>query len=251
MKKPSIIFGFHAVAAVLASAPERIIKLYQQEDMDNKRLQTLLEQAQQKQIVIEAVDKQQLNAWAQGERHQGVLIEVLPDQLVQDEEGLFNQLWQSEKPPFLLLLDEIQDPHNLGACLRSANGAGVDAVIITTDRSAGLTPVARKVAAGAAETTPVITVTNLASTLRRLKKTGVWIFGLAGEAAESIYQTDLTGPIGLVLGAEGKGLRRLTRSLCDQLVAIPMAGSVSSLNVSVATGIALFEIVRQRRQLKD
>lgn len=250
MKKQSIIFGFHAVAAVLASAPERIVKLYQQSDMDNKRLQILLEQAQQKQITIEAVDKQQLNAWVQGERHQGVLIEVLP-QLLQDEEALFNQLWQSEKPPFLLLLDEIQDPHNLGACLRSANGAGVDAVIITADRSAGLTPVARKVAAGAAETTPVITVTNLASTLRRLKKAGIWIFGLAGEAAEPIYQIDLTGPIGLVLGAEGKGLRRLTRSLCDQLVAIPMAGSVSSLNVSVATGIALFEIVRQRQRPKD
>jgi 23S rRNA (guanosine2251-2'-O)-methyltransferase len=246
MKKQSIIFGFHAVAAVLASAPERIVKLYQQADIENKRLQTLLEQAQQNQIAIEVVDKQQLNAWAQGARHQGVLIEVLPQPL-QDEEALLSQLAQSEKPPFLLLLDEVQDPHNLGACLRSANGAGVDAVIITTDRSTGLTPVVRKVAAGAAETTPVITVTNLASTLRRLKKAGIWIFGLAGEAAEPIYQTDLTGPIGLVLGAEGKGLRRLTRSLCDRLIAIPMAGSVSSLNVSVATGVALFEIVRQRQ----
>lgn len=161
---------------------------------------------------------------------------------------LLGQRLQSErKPPFLLVLDEVQDPHNLGACLRSANAAGVDAVIIPQDRSASMTPTVRKIAAGAAEMTPLFRVTNLATTLTKLKKAGVWCYGLDQSGTQLIYDTTLTGALALVLGAEGKGLRRLTKERCDGLIAIPMAGNVSSLNVSVAAGICLFEAVRQRQ----
>jgi len=149
-------------------------------------------------------------------------------------------------PPFLLVLDGVQDPHNLGACLRTADAAGVQAVIVPRDRAAGITPVVRKVACGAAETVPVFTVTNLARSLRVLKEAGVWIFGASDDADRTLYDTDLRGPLALVLGGEGKGLRRLTRELCDYLVAIPMAGRVESLNVSVAAGVLLFEARRQR-----
>jgi 23S rRNA (guanosine2251-2'-O)-methyltransferase len=151
-----------------------------------------------------------------------------------------------EGPPFLLILDGVQDPHNLGACLRSADAAGVDAVILPKDRSAPLSATARKVACGAAETVPVIRVTNLARSLRAIRDAGVWLYGAAGDAQQSLYEADLSGPLALVLGGEGRGLRRLTREHCDVLMAIPMAGSVSSLNVSVATGICLFEARRQR-----
>ena len=150
-------------------------------------------------------------------------------------------------PPFLLVLDGVQDPHNLGACLRSADAAGVHAVIVPKDRSAGLTATVRKVACGAAETVPLLAVTNLARTLRTLQDAGVWLFGAAGEAEKSIYDIDLKGPLALVMGNEGSGLRRLTREHCDELFAIPMVGTVESLNVSVATGVALFEAGRQRR----
>ena len=151
-----------------------------------------------------------------------------------------------KEPPFLLILDSVTDPHNLGACLRSADAAGVQAVIAAKDKSAPLNSTARKVACGAAETVPFITVTNLARTMRELQDRGVWLIGAAGEASSNIYTTDLVGPVAIVMGAEGKGLRRLTREHCDSLVHIPMAGTVSSLNVSVATGICLFEALRQR-----
>ena len=150
------------------------------------------------------------------------------------------------KPPLLLILDGVQDPHNLGACLRSADAAGVDAVILPKDHSAPLNATARKVACGAAETVPVVRVTNLARTLRAIRDAGVWLYGAAGEAQQALYDVDLSGPVALVLGGEGKGLRRLTREQCDLLVKLPMAGKVESLNVSVATGVALYEAVRQR-----
>jgi len=151
-----------------------------------------------------------------------------------------------EGPAFLLILDGVQDPHNLGACLRSANAAGVDAVIVPRDRSAPLNATARKVACGAAESLPVVRVTNLARTLRSIREAGVWVYGATGEAESTFYETDLSGPLALVLGGEGRGLRRLTREHCDGLLSIPMAGSISSLNVSVAAGIFLFEARRQR-----
>jgi 23S rRNA (guanosine2251-2'-O)-methyltransferase len=156
-------------------------------------------------------------------------------------------LERTEGPPLILVLDGVTDPHNLGACLRTADAAGALAVIVPKDKSATLTPVVRKVACGAAEVIPLVAVTNLARTLEKLQQRGLWVVGTAGEAEQEIYQQDLTGPLVMIMGAEGKGMRRLTREHCDFLVKLPMAGSVSSLNVSVATGVCLFEAVRQRQ----
>ncbi len=192
------------------------------------------------------MSKIKLDQWTNGARHQGLLIEAR-SLVNKGEKELLRLIPHLPTPSFLLLLDEVQDPHNLGACLRSANAAGVDAVIITQDRSVGVTPVVSKIAAGAAEITPVITVTNLANTLRQLKKAGIWIYGLDSTAKQSLYATEFKGAVGLVMGSEGRGLRRLTKELCDGLLAIPMQGSVESLNVSVAAGICLFEILRQRQ----
>jgi len=165
---------------------------------------------------------------------------------VKSESDLSEILRSLAEPPFLLLLDNVQDPHNLGACLRSADAAGVHAVIVPKDRSVSLTPVVRTVACGAAEKIPFVQVTNLARTMDQLREAGVWLVGTAGEATQNLYEIDLTGPLGIVMGAEGSGLRRLTRERCDFLARIPMLGSVESLNVSVATGVCLFEAVRQR-----
>jgi 23S rRNA (guanosine2251-2'-O)-methyltransferase len=195
-------------------------------------------------------------------RHQGVIAETLDDPAdgagpdtdgvpgtnLWPEAQLLRRLDEAEQPVLILVLDGVTDPHNLGACLRSADAAGVDAVVVPRDRSADLTPVVRKVACGAAEVVPFVRVTNLSRTLDALKARGLWVFGTAGEAQGPIYDHDLTGSLALVMGAEGGGLRRLTRERCDFLVNLPMAGSVGSLNVSVATGICLFEVVRQRRR---
>jgi 23S rRNA (guanosine2251-2'-O)-methyltransferase len=179
-------------------------------------------------------------------RHQGVVAEIVPP-AGDPETQLEEALEAAGNAPLLLVLDGVQDPHNLGACLRSADAAGVAAVIAPRDRAAGLTPVVRKVAAGAAETVPFVSVVNLARTLRELKARGIWLVGTDDDADKSIFDADLKGPTAMVMGSEGDGLRRLTRECCDQLVSIPMAGAVESLNVSVATGIVLFEAVRQRR----
>jgi len=179
-------------------------------------------------------------------RHQGVIGRLQPSR-ERNERDLELLLDGLEHPPFLLVLDGVQDPHNLGACLRTADAAGVDAVIAPRDRAAGLTATACKVACGAAQTVPFIRVTNLARTLGRLQKAGIWLVGAAGEEDRELYQADLTGPLAIVVGGEGRGLRRLTRERCDLLVSIPMAGIVESLNVSVATGICLYEALRQRR----
>ena len=179
-------------------------------------------------------------------RHQGVLMltTAAPVLKENDLEAMLDGL---QVTPLLLILDGVTDPHNLGACIRSADGAGVHAVVVPKDKSAGLTPTVSKVACGAAEVVPFIQVTNLARTLKELQQGGVWVVGTAGEAEQTLYQARLTGPMALVMGAEGKGMRRLTREHCDELIKLPMAGSVSSLNVSVATGICLFEVVRQRQ----
>ena len=245
MLKKEFIFGFHAVASILEKAPERVLQLFTQEGRDDRRLNFIMQCASNQHIPHQVLSKMQLDKKAENGKHQGVIIEVrsLP---AKDEKYLLSLINKLVKPAFLLLLDQVQDPHNLGACLRSADAAGVDAVIITQNRSVGMTPVVRKIASGAAETIPLITVTNLANILRKLKKEGIWIYGLDGSATQSIYDTDLKGPISLVLGAEGEGLRRLTRDLCDGLLAIPMQGSVTSLNVSVAAGVCLFEAFRQR-----
>jgi len=240
-----IVFGIHAVSNVLKRSPERVRELYVQQGRDDERLQTLFTLAKQNSIHVQVVKKAFLDEKAQG-NHQGVAARAKPVQ-AKGENELLSQLDSLNEPAFLLILDTITDPHNLGACLRTADAAGVHAVIAPKDKAVGITSTVSKVACGAAETVPFYQVTNLARTLKELQDRGIWLYGTAGEASESVYRTDLKGPIGIVMGAEGSGLRRLTREACDHLIHIPMAGDVSSLNVSVATGICLFEAVRQRQ----
>lgn len=240
------IYGLHAVTALLESEPGQVRALWVLDSRHDERLNRVVSLAEQAGVAIERVARTDLDARAPGARHQGVIAEA--ESLPQfDEHGLPALLAGLRVPAFLLVLDGIQDPHNLGACLRSANAAGVHAVIVPKDRASGLTPVVRKVASGTAEVTPLFQVTNLARTLRWLKEQNIWLVALAGEADQSLYELDLKGPLALVLGAEGGGLRRLTKEHCDFLARIPMAGDVASLNVSVAAGVALFEAVRQRR----
>lgn len=238
------LYGIHAVKSLLDNAPERLIEVFVLKGREDKRLSPLLNELQNLGIAIQQVNRQTLDNKAKGEVHQGIIARVTPAKELNESD--LDQILDSKSQPFLLILDGVTDPHNLGACLRTADAAGVDAVIVPKDKSAQLTSVARKVACGAAETVPLIRVTNLARTMRELQERNIWIVGTAGEAASSLYQADLKGAIALVMGAEGDGMRRLTREHCDQLVSIPMAGSVSSLNVSVATGVCLFEIVRQK-----
>ena len=244
-------YGIHAVRALLTRHPQRVRQLWLGDGREAApRLQELRELAAVAGVVTQAADEQALDRLAGGERHQGVVAEVIPragDPETQLEEALEAL---GDTPALMLVLDGVTDPHNLGACLRSADAAGVAAVVVPRDRAAGLTPVVRKVAAGAAESVPLVAVVNLARTLRELKERGLRLVGTADGAPRTIYDVDLTGPTVLVLGSEGEGLRRLTREACDELVAIPMAGAVESLNVSVAAGVALFEAVRQRRALR-
>lgn len=245
MSENVIIFGIHAVQSLIKKQPQRIIRLAVLQDRNDQRIQSIIVEAKQNKIKVDFFARQQLDRMAENENHQGVVAhcQKANHYTEHDLEALLENI--NEKP-FLLILDGVQDPHNLGACLRTADAAGVHAVIAPKDKSVGLTPTVSKVASGAAENIPFIQVTNLARTLRFLKEKNIWIFGAAGEAEQSVFQADLKGSIALVLGAEGTGLRRLTREHCDVLLNIPMQGSVSSLNVSVATGIFLFEAVRQR-----
>jgi len=241
--KDDFVFGIHAVAALLTRSPERIAALQVLEGRADQRMQQVLADAERNGISVERVSRAELDKLEV--RHQGVVAQLTHQ--VEYQEADIETIVRRSANPLLLILDGVTDPHNLGACLRSADAAGVDAVIAPRDRATGLTPVVRKVASGAAEAIPFIQVTNLARTLKTLQEMGVWIVGAAGEADTIIYEQDLSGPIALAMGAEGSGLRRLTREYCDFLAKLPMAGSVSSLNVSVATGICLFEVVRQRR----
>ncbi|BFM18047.1 23S rRNA (guanosine(2251)-2'-O)-methyltransferase RlmB [Maricurvus nonylphenolicus] len=238
------IFGLHAVQALLKSAPQRVQQLLVLRGRQDQRLQKVLAAAQKQQIATKQVDRKELDKLVEG-NHQGVIAMARPGEL-HDEKFLYTMLENLDATPFLLVLDGVTDPHNLGACLRTAEAAGVHAVIAPKDNSASLNATARKVACGAAEVLPYISVTNLSRTLKKLQELGLWTIGTAGEAEQSVYQADLKGPMALVMGAEGKGMRRLTREHCDSLINIPMAGEVSSLNVSVATGVCLFEAVRQR-----
>ncbi|WP_272993530.1 23S rRNA (guanosine(2251)-2'-O)-methyltransferase RlmB [Spongiibacter tropicus] len=239
------VFGVHAVQALIERYPKRVKRLIIQSGRLNERQQRLLSEAEQVGLSVVRLAVDELDAQADGV-HQGVLAEVSPSQLW-SEEMLGHLLDRLDGPALLLVLDGVTDPHNLGACLRSADAAGVTAVIAPRDNSASLNPTVRKVACGAAEAVPFIQVTNLARSLRQLQEAGVWTIGLAGEAEQSLYECDLRGPVALIMGAEGAGMRRLTRECCDYLANLPMAGEVSSLNVSVATGVCLFEAVRQRR----
>ncbi len=239
------IYGIHAVRAFLERTPERVIEVLVLKGREDKRLQPLLNELHKLGISVQFLNRQSLDNKAQGEVHQGIIARVQAAKELNEND--LDQILQHKQNPFLLVLDGVTDPHNLGACLRTADAAGVDAVIVPKDKSAQLTSVARKVACGAAETMPLVRVTNLVRTLRELQQHhNIWVVGTAGEGTETLYQSKLTGAIALVMGAEGEGMRRLTRECCDQLISIPMAGSVSSLNVSVATGVCLFEIVRQR-----
>lgn len=247
--KREIIYGLHAVQALLKSAPQRVIEIYLLQGRNDQRLQKIVNAAEINGIHCQQVGRNKLDDMVGDENHQGVIAICTPGETY-DETWLFNFLENLREPAFLLILDGVTDPHNLGACMRSAEAAGVHAVIAPKDKSTGLTPVARKVACGAAEVLPFVPVTNLARTLKKLQEQGIWLFGAAGGAEQSIYQSNLTGPVGILMGAEGDGLRRLTQDTCDHLMNIPMAGTVSSLNVSVATGICLFEAVRQRSAKK-
>ena len=242
----SVAYGIHSVRVLLMRSPQRVRRVLLASGRDAGRLGELRELAQRASVQTVPADDALLDRLAEGGRHQGVVAEVLP-RAGDPETQLAEAIEAAAGAPLLLVLDGVQDPHNLGACLRSADAAGVAAVIAPRDRAAGLTPVARKVAAGAAESVPFVSVVNLARTLRELKDQGIWLIGTSDDADKTLYDADFTGPSAIVMGSEGEGLRRLTRECCDQLVSIPMAGAVESLNVSVATGVALFEAVRQRR----
>ena len=238
------IYGLHAVHAVIARSPERIQRLTVQSERRDQRVKALIALAKKHHIKVERLSKRDMDARCK-EAHQGVYAECTPA-CAYSEQDIEEIIDKKDGPALLLLLDGVQDPHNLGACLRVADAAGVDCVVAPKDRSVGLTPTVRKVASGAAETVPFIAVTNLARTIESLQAMGVWLYGASDDATQSLYEIELTGKVAFVLGAEGAGLRRLTRDKCDYLVSIPMLGSVSSLNVSVAAGICLYEAVRQR-----
>ncbi len=239
------IFGLHAAQAALDYAPKKIKQAWVDQKRQDERLTSLLKGLQKNNIRPEKADRKKLDNLSKGGNHQGVILEVeLP--AMRSESDLKAVIESTKQVPFWLVLDHIQDPQNLGACLRTADAAGVQGVIVTKDQAVGITPTVCKVASGAAETVPIYQVTNLSRTLSWLKEQGIWVAGAAGEAEKTIYAMDVNMPIALVMGAEEKGMRRLTREQCDFLVKIPMQGSVESLNVSVAAGVLIYEIFRQR-----
>ncbi|MGD9020720.1 MAG: 23S rRNA (guanosine(2251)-2'-O)-methyltransferase RlmB [Lysobacterales bacterium] len=241
-----LLVGIHAVSSALKAAARDVAWLRIDAGTRNKRVFELEARARGAGVKVMRCDAGEMERLSGGQRHQGVIAGFRGGN-VMAEGQLASVLAGFGDEPLVLVLDEVQDPHNLGACLRTAEAAGVDLVIISKDRSSGITPVVRRAASGAAETLPIIQATNLARVLRELKKHGVWLAGTSDAAPASLYEIDLSGPLALVMGGEGKGIRRLTADLCDYLVSIPMAGNVESLNVSVATGVCLFEIARQRR----
>ena len=242
------VYGVHAVTALLAQRPGSIKKLLLAKGAKNTRLDALIEKTVAAGIAVQVMSRTELDATSPGARHQGVIAVVRAASYERGEKSLPEFLAALTEPALLLVLDGVQDPHNLGACLRTADAAGVHALIMPRDRAAGITPVVHKVACGAVESVPIFTVTNLARSLRVLRDAGIWIYGASGDAGEGLFSSDLQGPVALVLGSEGRGLRRLTREHCDHLLAIPMAGQIESLNVSVAAGVLLFEARRQRQQ---
>lgn len=244
------VLGHHAVNAVLDINPERALSLWVTLNPKNAAQQALLRKAESLGLPINTVDKKQLSQRCQSDQTQGVALEARPkaDGSEKELEHFVAKLLASpDEIPLFLILDQVQDPHNFGACLRTADAAGAHAVIVAKDNASPMTPVVQKVASGAAETMPIYRVTNLARTMDTLKQQGVWMIGTSDKATHSLYQATLTDPLAIVMGAEGKGLRQLTEKKCDSLVSLPMAGSVvSSLNVSVATGVCLYEVIRQR-----
>ena len=242
----SLVFGLHAVRAVLARRPRDVLRLSIAAARDDARVRDLRELAAVQGIAPVSVAAEALDRETGGAAHQGVVAEVRPSAPL-NENSLLDLLTAAAEPPLVLVLDGVSDPHNLGACLRTADAAGATAVVAPRDRAASLTPVVRKVAAGAAETVPFAQVTNLARSLRDMKQAGLWIAGTAEDGEKDLYEADLSGPLAIVMGSEGRGLRRLTLECCDFSLRLPMRGAVASLNVSVAAGVALYEALRQRR----
>jgi 23S rRNA (guanosine2251-2'-O)-methyltransferase len=238
--------GFHAIQTVLDWEPQRIVDVWVDKNRHDARMLALHQQLEQNNIAFQRTDKNTLERLSKGGNHQGVLAQLKVAAML-DENDLLTALEQAQKPPLLLVLDQIQDPHNFGACLRTADAAGVDGVIIAKDNSVGFTPTVLKTSSGALDFVAVYQVTNLRRTLKAIQAKGVWIVGASGDGEQSVYDADLKGSLAIVMGSESTGMRRLTREACDYLINIPMLGRVESLNVSVATGVVLYEALRQRQ----
>ena len=246
-RNSNILLGIHAVEAALDYDPGNLSEVMVDPEVRNPRVKPLVDKAREFGIAVHSRPKKALDQLAGTDRHQGIAaFYKAPDAL---NEADLERIVDEAEMPLLLILDGVQDPHNFGACLRSAAAAKVTAVVIPKDKAVGVTPTVRRASAGAADRVPIARITNLARTLRMLKDKGVWLTGAVAEAERSLYQTDLRGSTGIVIGGEGEGLRRLTRETCDTLASIPMPGQFESLNVSVATGIFLFEAVRQRIEI--
>jgi 23S rRNA (guanosine2251-2'-O)-methyltransferase len=243
VREPRVLFGFHAILARLRADPKSVVEIFLDETRHDGRIKDLAAVAERAGVKVMKVPTKRLDGFYGGGRHQGVVARVA---IKTPSHSLDEILEQVQGPPLLLLLDGVTDPHNLGACLRVANAAGVHAVVAPKDRAAGISAAVSKVASGAAEATPYIMVTNLARTIEELKEREIWVVGTDERAGQSLFQANLPEAIAWVLGAEGEGMRRLTREKCDLLVRIPMVGEVGSLNVSVAAGICLFDSVRRR-----
>ena len=241
-REPRVVFGFHAVLARLRADPKSVVEIFLDETRNDARGKDLAALAERSGVRLMRVPTKRLDGFYGGGRHQGVVARVEVKSLSHS----IDEIVENVEKPLLLVLDGVTDPHNLGACLRVANAAGANAVIAPKDRAAGISPAVSKVASGAAEATPYVMVTNLARTMRDLKDRNVWLVGADDDAPESLYKARLDGAVAFVLGAEGEGLRRLTKETCDHLVSIPMLGSVESLNVSVASGVCLYEARRRR-----
>lgn len=240
------IHGFHAVEAAIKE--DRVIRVMLDPTRKDKRMQALYDLLDEFKIRYERADLQTIEKMVQDSRHQGVIAEI-EVRGAESEDYLYKLLDRIEHPPFLLILDEVQDPHNVGACLRSAEAFGIDAVIVPKDNACSLTPIVRKVSSGSSERVPFIEVTNLSRMLEKIKARGIWVSGLAGGGDATIFTADFRGPLAIVMGSEGSGIRRLTEKHCDFIVKIPMEGEIESLNVSVATGVTLAEAYRQRHSL--
>ena len=243
MSSPKVLFGFHAVGVRLKTAPRSIIEIYFEPTRRDARMRQFIERATEAGVRLIEADGMRLAKLAGSHGHQGVAARVEPMAQTHSLDDLLDTI---EGPPLLLVLDGVTDPHNLGACLRVADGAGAHAVIAPKDHAVGINATVAKVASGASETVPYFMVTNLARTLNELKERSIWCIGTSDGTSKTIYQADLKTPVALIMGAEGKGMRQLTRKTCDELVGIPMRGAVESLNVSVASGVCLYEALRQR-----
>ena len=248
MPKSILIQGFHSIESLLKTNPESVLNVFIQTGRLDKRVSHLIEKLDIQKSKVSKIDKVKLDKLSKGESHQGIISEVIPPSLL-SEDILIESIKNSIINPLILILDSIQDPRNLGACLRSASAAGVDYVLINKDGSASISSSVYKASAGTINNLKIFQVTNLVRSIKNIQKEGIWVIGLDGEASTNIYDVNLSDSTAIVMGSEGKGIRRLIKKTCDQLVTIPMSGNVESLNVSVATGIALFECKRQRKTI--